>query len=154
MIAYGTPWLWRNESYVLIVAYSESGVFQDKSIGLSLSLYYSDVPNVRVIGQSIDRIFENEVGMDTDGLKTLNVSLYKTMHHTITYTDHTFSEVVRFPELPTPKDVHVREVSVEGNGGRIPRCAISSRTEVKRLKQQSPLYETGLVPRSDDNGCP
>ena len=82
-----------------------------------------------------------------DSLKTLAVSLSRTMQHTITYADHTFAREFHFPELPTPEQLYVRDVLGEGGMGVVYR-GVQSHPErevaIKRLKQQSSYMRLAL----------
>ena len=52
-----------------------------------------------------------------DKLKTLNLGVFKTVGHTITYADHSFVEGYQFPELPVPAKLEVKDVLGEGGMG-------------------------------------
>ena len=82
-----------------------------------------------------------------DSLQTLNVSLFKTVHHTITYADHSFAQDFQFGELPTPKGLHVHDVLGEGGMGIVYR-GVQSHPErevaIKRLKYQSSYMRLAL----------
>lgn len=82
-----------------------------------------------------------------DSVKTLNVSVFKTVHHTITYADHSFSKDVQFPDLPVPKELNVHDVLGEGGMGIVYR-GVQSHPErevaIKRLKHQSAYMRLAL----------
>ena len=82
-----------------------------------------------------------------DSVKTLTVSLFKTVHHTITYADHSFAQNFQFSELPVPKGLHVHDVLGEGGMGIVYRGVQSHpqrEVAIKRLKHQSAYMRLAL----------
>jgi len=82
-----------------------------------------------------------------DSVKTLTVSLFKTVHHTITYADHSFAQNFQFSELPVPKGLHVDDVLGEGGMGIVYRGVQSHpqrEVAIKRLKHQSAYMRLAL----------
>ena len=82
-----------------------------------------------------------------DSIKTLSLGVFKTVGHTITYADHSFTDQFHFPDLPVPSPLSVKDVLGEGGMGVVYRGEQSHperEVAIKRLKKQNPYMRLAL----------